>query len=129
MKRVELLKQMLADKRIGDIFLSLTNEEYEGRISARQALKVFEFLNEEVPAEQTADPKAEPAAGPKDYNPLVTIPKKRAKRPGSQKIKDLGKLAALVRAGWKVDKIADEFGVSLPTAYKYVKRLRDEGKL
>ena len=36
---------------------------------------------------------------------------------------DVGKLAALWKAGWSVPKIADEMGVSEPTVYKYLKQI------
>ena len=37
---------------------------------------------------------------------------------------DVGKMNALLKAGWSVPKIADEMGVSAPTVRKY---MREEG--
>lgn len=58
---------------------------------------------------------------------------KRAKQQGRQAAKldpppeslDAGRLAALYNAGWPVEKIADELGVSYDTAYEALKMLLD----
>ena len=42
---------------------------------------------------------------------------------------DVGKLAALWKAGWSVQKIADEMGVSEPTVYKYPKQIGAKEKV
>jgi len=52
-------------------------------------------------------------------------PKKAAdpKKQGARKTIDMGKVKALRDAGWSVDKIADEMGVSKPTI---ASRLKEE---
>lgn len=57
-------------------------------------------------------PEAKPAAEPKPE------PKKKAKRKTNL---DLGKIAALHRAGWSNVKIADELGCSAPTIANHLK--------
>lgn len=46
-------------------------------------------------------------------------------RPSRQKKIDLGKVGALRKAGWTVDKIADEFGVSSATIYNHLKKAKE----
>lgn len=70
--------------------------------------------------EETGEPKAkakkEPAKPPKGAE------KKAAeKKPARKKSDfDIGKMNALLKAGWSVPKIADEMGVSAPTVRKYM---------
>ena len=49
-------------------------------------------------------------------------PKKPKKTEPKRKPFDTGKLGALRRAGWSVEKIADEMQVSEATVYKYMKQ-------
>ena len=39
---------------------------------------------------------------------------------------DTGKIKALHKAGWSVQKIADEMGVSWPTINKYIQEIKEE---
>ena len=45
-----------------------------------------------------------------------------AKRQQKRTPFDTGKMIALLRAGWKVPKVADEMGVSEATIYNYMKK-------
>ena len=64
-----------------------------------EMLELLDLLDDEVAAVEEPAPEPEPAPAPKP------------KKPAGKKI-DWGKAAALRKAGWTYDKIADELGVS-----------------
>ena len=57
---------------------------------------------------------------PKQEKQEQKAPKQTARKKSSF---DVGKLAALWKAGWSIPKIADEMGVSEPTVRKYLKQI------
>lgn len=72
------------------------------------------LLDLEGTGEPKAKAKKEPAKPPKGG------PEKKPARMKSDF--DIGKMNALLKAGWSVPKIADEMGVSDPTVRKYMKQ-------
>lgn len=48
------------------------------------------------------------------------------KKEGKKRLLDTGKIKALHNAGWSVQKIADEMGVSWPTINKYIQETKEE---
>lgn len=76
-------------------------------------VKMFDLMIEEYEALR---PK--PAEPIKVLEPAPDKPKKK------RAAFDVGKMRALLTAGWSVPKIADEMGVSAPTVRKY---MREEG--
>ena len=73
--------------------------------------------------EETGEPKAkekkEPAKPPKGGPEKKAAEKKPARRKSDF---DIGKMNALLKAGWSIPKIADEMGVSAPTVRKYMQK-------
>lgn len=76
------------------------------------------FLIEEE--DPQPDPKPEPKAQPK------TKPKAEPKKPGPYGI-DHGKLIALHKAGWSIEKIADEMGCTTTTVRNHIRQEEQNG--
>ena len=72
------------------------------------------------------EPEPDRKIVPKQEKPEQKAPKQTARKKPSF---DVGKLAALWKAGWSVQKIADEMGVSEPTVYRYLKQIGAKEKV
>ena len=80
-------------------------------------VKMFDLMIEEYEALR---PKEEPPRVEVEIGAKAVKVETKKKRPTF----DVGKMTALLKAGWSVPKIADEMGVSAPTVRKY---MREEG--
>lgn len=98
----EILQRLLDREDIQDITITFKDTN---SVSVKQAMDVWKLFCEDV---------------------TIGTPAKRPKRPDKRKIKDTGKLLALKKAGWKAEKIADEFGVSVQTIYTYLRKLKKD---
>ena len=80
-------------------------------------VKMFDLMIEEYEALR---PKEEPPRVEVEIGAEAVKVETKKKRPTF----DVGKMTALLKAGWSVPKIADEMGASAPTVRKY---MREEG--
>lgn len=76
-------------------------------------VKMFDLMIEEYEALR-----------PKPAEPIKVFGIEEAEPKKKRQKFDVGKMTALLKAGWSVQKIADEMGVSAPTVRKY---MREEG--
>ena len=85
-------------------------------------VKMFDLMIEEYEALRPKEepPRVEVEIGAESFT--VKTDKPKTKRYNTKF--DVGKMRALLKAGWSVPKIADEMGVSAPTVRKY---MREEG--
>ena len=75
------------------------------------------------------EPQPEHKPEPKEYKAKIepkTKPKTEPKKSGPAGI-DHGKLIALHKAGWSIEKIADELGCSSQTVLNHIKQEQDDG--
>lgn len=79
-----------------------------------EMLELLDLLADEVAAVEEPAPEPEAAPTPKPKKPAP-------KKPAGKKI-DWSKAAALRKAGWTYDKIADELGVSDTTVRTYLNK-------
>ena len=102
-------------------------EDYEATLLSRLLDGIVYLADEEekeeaVPAESDPDPEPEP--DPEEPKESETPTSKYA-----PKNLDNGKIAALHRAGWSNEKIADEMGVTGVTIGNRIKKMRERGEL
>lgn len=102
-------------------------EDYEATLLSRLLEGTVYLADEEekegaVPAESDPDPEPEP--DPEEPKESETPTSKYA-----PKNLDNGKIAALHRAGWSNEKIADEMGVTGVTIGNRIKKMRERGEL
>lgn len=95
-------------KLIRELINALDADSVQDEVIKKTALALLDQMDDEPRKPKPAEPKHDE---PK--------PKKKG-RPAF----DVGKMNALLKAGWSVPKIADEMGVSAPTVRKY---MREEG--
>lgn len=93
-------------KIIRELINALDADSVQSEVIKKTALALLDQMDEESPKPKPAEPEQDK-------------PKKKG-RPAF----DVGKMNALLKAGWSVPKIADEMGVSAPTVRKY---MREEG--
>ncbi|MBR4490055.1 helix-turn-helix domain-containing protein [bacterium] len=125
-KRGKIFEDMLKNNDLGKMTISFRvpdEEQYFNSIILEEAIVIWKFFNEEVQVGDDPDPEQEPKK---------KAPKKKKdnwQENKLSKIKDVGKLIALVKAGWNKDEIAKEFGVTTPTVYNYINKLKNTGEL
>ena len=120
MTRGEALKSLIKGLK-DDIPFFMTIDQDMNMISADMAIAIWEKLSEDIP--NTLHPKKEPA--PKKVEPVkVKVPKeaKPVKEEPKRKPLDDGKIKALRKAGWSLEKIADEMGVSAQTVSNHLRK-------
>ena len=119
MTRGEALKTLIKGLK-DDIPFFMTIDGDMNMISVDMAIAIWEKLSEEIPA--TFHPKKEP----KKVEPVkIKVPKAekpvKAEEP-KRKTLDDGKIKALRKAGWSLEKIADEMGVSAQTISNHLNK-------
>ena len=82
------------------------------------------FLIEEE--DPQPEPKPEPEPKPKTEPKVKTKPKAEPKKSGPAGI-DHGKLIALHKAGWSIEKIADEMGCTTTTVRNHIRQEEQNG--
>lgn len=122
MTRGEALKTLIKGLK-DDIPFFMTIDQDMNMISADMAIAIWEKLSEDIP--NTLHPKkVEPKKEPKKVEPVkVKVPKepKPVKEEPKRKPLDDGKIKALRKAGWSLEKIADEMGCSAQTVSNHLK--------
>lgn len=93
-------------KIIRELINALDADSVQSEVIKKTALALLDQMDEE---------------SPKPVEPEQDDPKPKKK---GRAAFDVGKMNALLKAGWSVPKIADEMGVSAPTVRKY---MREEG--
>lgn len=83
-------------------------------------VKMFDLMIEEYEALRPKPAEPIKVLGIEEIEPDKDKPKTKRYKTKF----DVGKMRALLKAGWSVPKIADEMGVSAPTVRKY---MREEG--
>lgn len=83
------------------------------------------WIPEEAENEQSEPEICEKISNNEVKDPLKGFDVKR----GRGKDVDVGKIKALHKAHWTAEQIADDMGISVPTVYKYLRKLRESGEL
>lgn len=86
------------------------------------------WIPEEVENEQSEPEICEKISNNEVKDPLKGFVAHDVKR-GRGKDVDVGKIKALHKAHWTAEQIADDMGISVPTVYKYLRKLRESGEL
>ena len=95
-------------------------------IDPHTTIEDLSFSDGFIVIEEDPQPEVKPEPEPKPKAQPKTKPKAEQKKPGPAGI-DHGKLIALRKAGWSIEKIADEMGCTTTTVRNHIRQEEQNG--